>query len=74
MAQATLNIKITYNGAISEVRIKGNTEEIPTAVDGVYTINKTIEENGTYTVVVKDKEGNYKYVYKKCFKRTKTAF
>ena len=57
---ATLNIKITYNGEISEIRIKGNVEKIPTAVDGVYTIDKTIEENGTYTVVIKDKEGNYK--------------
>ena len=57
---ATLNVKIIYGGEINEIRIKGNTEEIPTAVEGVYTINKTIEENGTYTVVVKDKDGNYK--------------
>ena len=57
---ATLNVKVTYDGELSEIRIKVNIEEIPTAVDGVYTIDKTIEENGTYTVAVKDKDGNYK--------------
>ena len=57
---AKLNIKITYDGNLSEIRIKGNTETIPTPTNGVYTINKTITENGTYTVVVKDKDGNYK--------------
>lgn len=58
--KATLQIEITYEGELSEIKLKAENIEIPIPVTGVYTIEKEVLENGNYTIIVKDKEGNYK--------------
>lgn len=58
--KAKLHIEITYEGEISEIIIKGERIEVPTPVNGVYSFDKEVTENGTYIVIAKDKEGNYK--------------
>lgn len=57
---AIINGKITYAGEIEQILIKGEEIEIPVSTNGVYDISKVVEENGIYTIYVKDKEGNYK--------------
>ena len=58
---ATLKLKITYNeGNIKQIIVNGISKEVPEAVDGVYSLEHIITENGVYTVFVKDDDGNYK--------------
>ncbi len=57
---AELIINIRYTETISEIIIKGKNEEVPQPINGIYTINKTLTENGTYSILVKDINGNYK--------------
>ncbi|MCI8272643.1 MAG: hypothetical protein HFJ55_00990 [Clostridia bacterium] len=58
--RATLGIQIIYEGEISEIIIRGEKIGVPTPVNGKYTVEKEVAENGIYTVIVKDKDGNYK--------------
>lgn len=57
--KANLQVDITYEGEISEIIMNGKSIE-PEIQDGTYLINEEVESNGKYTIVVKDKEGNYK--------------
>lgn len=52
-----LTVEITSQKEISEVTIGGETVEVPTPENGVYTIQKDITQNGDYTVAVKDVAG-----------------
>ena len=57
---ANLQINITYEGTISQIKVKGENMEIPSKVENIYELEKEITENGIYTIYVKDEEGNYK--------------
>ena len=58
---ATIPAQITFDGEISSITIKGKNIEIPTPENGTYNIQDIVRDNGTYTILVKDKEGNYKF-------------
>ena len=58
--KANLEANITFEGKIQEIIIKGTNLEVPTPENGVYTVTQEVEENGTYTILVKDEQGNYK--------------
>lgn len=57
---ANVQVQIQYEGKIAEIILKGEKQEIPIAVNGVYTIQKEVKENGNYTIIVKDENGNFK--------------
>lgn len=57
---ATLTLQVKYTGTISEILINGKNVEVPEAVEGVYTVTQDVTENGKYSIVVKDEDGNYK--------------
>ena len=59
-AKANIEARITFEGKVKEIIIKGTNVEVPTPENGVYTITHEVAENGTYTILVKDEEGNYK--------------
>ncbi len=55
------NIKVTYEGNISEIMIHGEIVEIPTKTGNEYIIaDKTINKNGDYNIVAKDESGKLK--------------
>lgn len=58
--KANIHAQINYTGEITSITIQGQTIEVPTPVNHVYIFDKEIMENGKYTILVKDKEGNYK--------------
>ena len=58
--KATVQADIAYDGTIKEIFIKGTKIEIPTPENGIYVVTHEVEENGTYTILVKDEESNYK--------------
>ena len=57
-----LNIKVEYQGKIQEIKVNGENISVPNENSGVNIIEKEIEENGMYTIIVKDEEGNYNIV------------
>lgn len=57
--KAKLHIEITYEGEISEIMINGEKIEVPTSVNGIYSFDKEVTENGTYIVIGKEKNGGY---------------
>ena len=58
---AIVGIIITYKeGDISEIVVNGERKIVPTSVDGIYEIEHIALENGKYTILVKDENGNYK--------------
>lgn len=57
--KAKLRIEITYEGEISEISIKGEKVEVPTRENGIYVVEKEVNNNGTYVIIAKDKEGTY---------------
>ena len=58
--EATLEVEIEYEGKIGSITINGKEIEIPEKEDGKYIINEIVENNGIYTILVKDEENNYK--------------
>lgn len=58
--KASIQVEIKYSKNISSITIGGNKIEVPTAVEGVYKVEQEVMENGTYAILVKDEEGNYK--------------
>ena len=58
---ATIKLELTYKeGSIKEITINGEVKGIPELVNGVYSLEEIVTENGIYTVLVKDENGNYK--------------
>jgi len=58
-SKGKITVVITYAGEIEEIKINDNIENVE-GTNGVYRVEKEIEANGTYTVYVKDGQGNYK--------------
>lgn len=56
---ATIKIEISYEKDIAEITFNGEKIGIPEKQDGKYIIEKTVEQNGKYTILVKDKEGKF---------------
>ncbi len=58
---STIKSTVIYNeGNISEITINGEVVKIEIEKNGVYNIEKVVEENGNYTIIVKDEKGNFK--------------
>ena len=58
--KSTIKIEITYAGTLKEVNLNGESLTIPEAQDGKYVIEKEIEKNGNYNVLIKDSSDGYK--------------
>ncbi len=58
--RATIQVQIAYEGTIQEVSINGEKVELLAPENGVYSITQEVDENGSYKIVVKDEDGNYK--------------
>ena len=54
-----VTIKIEYKGTINTINIAGENQNIPEAENGVYTITKSIEENGIYSIYITNAEDEY---------------
>lgn len=57
--QATITIEIGYEKEVSEISLNGEKLDIPPKQEGKYILQKTIDKNVNYCVVVKDQEGGY---------------
>ncbi len=58
--KATIQVEIAYERTISEIIINGKRVEVPIPENGVYSVTQEVDENGNYSIVVKDEEGNYR--------------
>jgi len=59
-SKSTITIEIESEKEISSINLNNEEIEIPTKTDDKYIITKENKKNGTYTVLVKDKDGEYK--------------
>ncbi len=57
--KVTLQIQVETEGDLSSVTLNKVSQTIPEKTELGYVIEKEIVENGKYTIIVKDTEGNY---------------
>jgi len=58
--KATLKIEITYEGTLASIQLNGDNIDIPEKINETYIIQKEILQNGNYTILVKNVDGEYK--------------
>ena len=58
--KATIKIEIITNEEIKNIQINGEEVTIPQKVDGKYSIEKEVQNNGNYIVIVKNTNDEYK--------------
>ncbi len=56
---AKIKIEISYEKDIAMITLNGKEIAIPSKQEGKYVIEETVEENGKYTILVKDKEEKF---------------
>lgn len=60
--KSTINVEITYEGNITEIKIGNEEQTVPEKVDGKYTLSKEVLKNGKYIIYAKDEKDEYKIV------------
>lgn len=59
---STIDARIIYNGgSISSVKIRGEEVEYSSNEAGKYNTQKQVNENGKYSILVKDTDGNFQF-------------
>lgn len=57
--KSTIRAEIEYEGEITYIKIAGEVIEIPEKQDGKYIVEKEVNDNGNYNILVKDTEEKY---------------